>query len=234
LIDLLTEDFLKECFRQLKRDKAVGVDGVTVREYEANLTENLKLLIARVKAWKYRPKPVRRVYIPKADGKKRPLGIPSVEDKILQMGIKRILEAIWEVDFVDVSFGFRPQRSCHQALDVLDKVIMTKPVNYVVDMDIKEFFDTVNHNWLMRCLKQRILDPHFLRLIGRFLNTGVIEEGKFIPSEKGTPQGAILSPVMSNIYLHYILDLWFERKVKSQLKGFTQLTRYADDFVVCF
>ncbi|MBA7707586.1 hypothetical protein ES703_116461 [subsurface metagenome] len=234
LIDLLTEDFLESCFWQLKRDKAVGVDGVTVREYEASLTENLKGLIEGMKAWKYRPKPVRRVYIPKAGGKKRPLGIPSVEDKIIQMGIKKILEAIWEVDFVDVSFGFRPKRSCHQALNVLDKVIMTKPVNYVVDMDIEKFFDTVDHKWLMRCLKQRILDPHFLRLIGRFLNTGVIEEGKFIPSEKGTPQGAILSPMLSNIYLHYILDLWFERKVKSQLKGFAQLMRYADDFVACF
>ena len=234
LIDLLTEDFLKECFRGLKRDKASGVDGVTFKEYEANLEENIKDLVARMKAWRYRPKPSRRVYIPKPGGKKRPLGIPAMEDKIVQMGIKKILEAIWEVDFIDVSFGFRPQRDCHQALDVLDKVIMTKPVNFIVDMDIEKFFDTVDHKWLMRCLEQRIKDPHFLRLIGRFLNTGVMEEGKYVSIEKGTPQGAVLSPVLANIYLHYILDLWFEKVVKSRLKGFAQLIRYADDFVVCF
>lgn len=234
LIDLLTEDFLKACFWELKRDKASGVDGVTVKEYEANLEENIKDLVVSMKSWKYRPKPVRRVYIPKPDGKKRPLGIPTVEDKIVQMGIKRILEAIFEVDFSDVSYGFRPNKSCHQALDVLDKVIMTKPVNYVVDMDIEKFFDTVEHKWLMRCLEQRVKDPHFLRLIGRFLNAGVIEEGKRIPTDRGTPQGAVLSPVLANIYLHYIVDLWFEKVVKVQLKGFAQLVRYADDFVVCF
>jgi len=234
LIDLLTEDFLKECFWELKRDKASGVDGVTVKEYEANLEENIKDLVASMKTWKYRPKPVRRVYIPRADGKKRPLGIPTVEDKIVQMGIKRILEAIFEVDFSDVSYGFRPNKSCHQALDVLDKVIKTRPVSYVVDMDIEKFFDTVDHKWLMRCLEQRVKDPHFLRLIGRFLNVGVIEEGELIPTDRGTPQGAVLSPVLANIYLHYILDLWFEKVVKGQVKGFAQLVRYADDFVVCF
>lgn len=234
LIDLLTEDFLKRCFWELKRDKASGVDGVTVKEYEANLEENLKGLTARMKAWRYRPKPVRRVYIPKPDGKKRPLGIPTVEDKVVQMGIKKILEAIFEVDFSDVSFGFRPQRGCHQALNELDKAIMTRPVNYVVDMDIEKFFDTVGHKWLMRCLEQRVKDPHFLRLTGRFLNAGIVEEGKLITVEKGTPQGAVLSPVLANIYLHYILDLWFERVIETQLKGFAQLIRYTDDFVVCF
>jgi len=234
LIDLLTEDFLKACFWELKRDKASGVDGVTVKEYEANLEENIKDLVVSMKSWKYRPKPVRRVYIPKPDGKKRPLGIPTVEDKIVQMGIKRILEAIFEVDFSDVSYGFRPNKNCHQALDVLDKVIMTRAVNNVVDMDIEEFFETVEHKWLMRCLEQRVKDPHFLRLIGRFLNAGVIEEGKRIPTDRGTPQGAVLSPVLANIYLHYIVDLWFEKVVKVQLKGFAQLVRYADDFVVCF
>jgi group II intron reverse transcriptase/maturase len=150
------------------------------------------------------------------------------------MGIKKILEAIFEVDFLDVSYGFRPKRDCHQALNVLDKVIMTKPVNAIVDMDIEKFFDTVDHRWLMRCLEQRIKDRHLLRLIGRFLNAGVIEEGKFIPTDKGTPQGAVLSPVLANIYLHYILDLWFEKVIKRQIKGFAQLIRYADDFVVCF
>jgi len=234
LVDLLTEDFLKECFRELKRDKASGVDGVTVKQYGANLGENLKDLVVRLKRWRYRPQPVRRAYIPKSDGKKRPLGIPVVEDKIVQMAIKKILEAIFEVDFKDVSFGFRPKRSCHQALEVLDKVIMTKPVNYVVDMDIEKFFDTVEHKWLRRCLEQRVKDPHFLRLIGRFLKVGVVEEGRFIPTDKGTPQGAVLSPILANIYLHFILDLWFKKVIKRGLKGFAQLIRYADDFIVCF
>ena len=170
LIDLLTEDFLKECFWELDKDKATGVDGVTVKEYESNLEENIKDLVVRMKAWKYKPKPVRRVYIPKSNGKRRPLGIPTVEDKIVQMGIKKILEAIYEVDFLDVSYGFRPKRDCHQALNVLDKVIMTKPVNAVVDMDIEKFFDTVDHKWMMKCLAERVKDTHFLRLIGRFFN----------------------------------------------------------------
>ena len=140
LAHLLTEDFLKRCFWKLKRDKASGIDGVSVKEYEVNLKERVKDLVVRLKAKKYKPQPVRRVYIPKSDGSKRGLGIPTVEDKIVQMGIKKILEAIFEVDFMDVSFGFRPDRSCHNALDVLDKTIMTKPVNYVVDMDIEKFF----------------------------------------------------------------------------------------------
>jgi len=162
LIHLLTVDFLWKCFWELKRDKAPGVDGVTVKEYEANLEENLKDLVDRLKAWRYRPQPVRRVYIPKPNGKKRPLGIPTVEDKIVQMALKKILEAIFEVDFLDVSFGFRPNRSCHDALEVVDKVIMTRPVNYIVDMDIEKFFDTVNHKWLMRCLAPRF--PHLIRI----------------------------------------------------------------------
>jgi group II intron reverse transcriptase/maturase len=162
LIDLLTEDFLKRCFWKLARDKATGVDGVTVKGYEVKLDENIKDLVLRIKAWKYKPKPVRRVYIPKPDGKQRPLGIPTVEDKIVQMGIKEILEEIYEADFLDVSYGFRPKKSCHQALNVLDKVIMTKPVNAIVDMDIEKFFDTVDHKWLMKCLEQRVKDPQFL------------------------------------------------------------------------
>jgi len=234
LAHLLTEDFLKGCFRELKRDKATGIDRVSVKGYEANLEGNIKDLVARLKAKKYKPQPVRRVYIAKSDGSKRGLGIPSVEDKIVQMGIKKILEAIFEVDFIDVSFGFRPKRSCHDALAVLDKTIMTKPVNYVVDMDIKKFFDTIDHHWLMECLRQRVKDTSLLRLIVRFLKAGIMEEGKFIETDKGTPQGGILSPILANIYLHYILDLWFEKKVKKQLKGFAQLVRYADDFIVCF
>ena len=234
LAHLLTEDFLKECFRELKRDKASGIDGVTVQEYGVNLEENLKGLVERLKAKRYRPQPVRRVYVPKPDGSKRGMGIPTVEDKIVQMGIKKILGAIFEVDFMDVSFGFRPNRSCHGALDVLDKTIMTRPVNYVVDMDIEKFFDTIDHGWLMRCLRERIRDTSLLRLIGRFLKAGVMEEGKYTEVDRGTPQGGIISPILANIYLHYILDLWFEKVVKKQFKGYAQLIRYGDDFIVCF
>ncbi|MBE0461795.1 MAG: group II intron reverse transcriptase/maturase [Candidatus Aminicenantes bacterium] len=234
LAHLLTEDFLKECFWELKRDKASGVDGVSVQEYGVNLEENLKGLVGKLKAKQYRPQPVRRVYIPKPDGSKRGLGIPAVEDKIVQMGIKKILEAIFEVDFMDVSFGFRPNQSCHDALDVLDKTIMTRPVNYVVDMDIEKFFDTIDHGWLMRCLRERIRDTSLLRLIGRFLRAGVMEEGKYIEVSQGTPQGGIISPILANIYLHYILDLWFKKVVKKQLNGYVQLIRYCDDFIVCF
>ncbi len=231
---LLNEGFLTECFWELKRNKAPGIDGVRVKEYEKDLAENISDVVERLKGKRYRPQPVRRVYIPK-DGKGlRPLGIPTVEDKIVQMGIKRILEAIWEVDFVDVSYGFRPNRSCHDALEVIDKTIMTKPVNHVVDMDIEKFFDTVDHKWMMEGLGQRIADPSFLRLIARFLKAGVMDEGKYMDVEKGTPQGGVISPVLANIYLHYILDLWFERKIKKEMKGFVQLTRYADDFIVCF
>lgn len=238
LSHLLTEDFLKECFWDLKRDKASGIDGVSVEEYEGNLEENLKDLVKRLKAKKYKPQPVRRAYIPKSDGGKRGLGIPTVEDKIVQMGVKKILEAIFEVDFkqIDVSYGFRPNKSCHEALDALDKAIMTKPVSYVVDMDIEKFFDSIDHQWLVRCLKERIKDTSLLRLIVRLLKSGVMEEGKLVETDKGTPQGGVVSPLLANIYLHYVLDLWFERGIKKQLKGkgFAQLVRYADDFIVCF
>jgi len=234
LAHLLTADFLKECFWELKRDKAPGIDGVTWGEYEENLDENVEDLVVRLKAKRYRPQPVKRVYIPKPNGDRRPLGIPAIEDKIVQLAIKKILEAIFEEDFIDVSYGFRPSRSCHDALDMIDKTIMTQPVNYVVDMDIAKFFDTVDHEWLMRCLKQRIVDPSLLRLIARFLRSGVMEEGKYLETDKGTPQGGILSPMLANIYLHYVLDLWFERAVKKRLTGFAQLVRYADDFIVCF
>ena len=234
LAHLLTEDFLKGCYWELKRDKASGVDGVTDKQYELRLEENIKDLVSRLKGKRYKPQPVRRVYIPKSDGSKRGLGIPTVEDKIVQMGIKKILEAIFEVEFLEVSYGFRPKRSCHDALEVIDKTIMTKPVNVIVDMDVEKFFDNIDRKWLMECLKQKIKDPSLLRLIVRFLKAGVMEEGKFIETGKGTPQGGVLSPILANIYLHYILDLWFEKRVKKELKGFARLIRYADDFIVCF
>src|SRR5574340_903905 len=234
LIHLLTEDFLKECFRELKRNKSPGIDRVTTNEYEKQLAENIANLVTRLKAKQYRPKPVKRVFIPKPNGDKRPLGIPAVEDKIVQMAIKKILETIFEQDFIDTSYGFRPNRSCHGALSQIDKIIMNYPVNFIVDMDISKFFDTVNHKCLMQFLSLRIVDSSLLQLISRFLKSGIMEEGIYFETDQGTPQGGVLSPVLANVYLHYVLDLWFETEVKPQLNGFAQLVRYADDFIVCF
>lgn len=234
LAHLLEVDFLKGCFWELKRDKASGVDGVTVEAYCENLTENLTDLVMRIKSKSYYPQPLKRVYIPKSGGGERPIGIPALEDKVVQMGIKRILEVIYEQDFEDFSYGFRPNRSCHDALDRLDKTIMRMPINYIVDVDIEKFFDSVSHHWMMECLKVRIADPNLLQLIGRILRSGVIEDGHYQQTDCGTPQGGILSPLLANIYLHYVLDIWFERSFKKHLKGYGELIRYADDFVVCF
>ena len=232
LIHMLNMQNLKECFYMLKGEKATGVDGVSVEEYEKNLEGNIGELIGRMKGWSYRPQPVERVYILKASGKKRPIGIPTVEDKMVQMCIKRILEAIWEVDFMESSYGFRPGRSSHDAIDKLDKIIMTKPVNYVIEADIKGFFDNVDHSWLMGFLEERISDRSFLRLIKRFLKAGYVEEGRKYNTSKGTPQGGIISPMLANIYLHYVLDKWVETVVKKNCNGYVEVIRYADDFVI--
>lgn len=232
LAHLLNVPFLAECHGMLKRDKAPGVDGVSVEEYGKGLEEKLKGLVGRMKAKQYRPQAVRRVYIPKGNGNLRPLGIPSVEDKVVQMGMARILEAVFEWDFLDVSHGFRPGRGCHGALRAFDRMSMTRPVSYVIEVDIKGYYDHIDHKWLMKCLEQRIADPSFLRLIGRTLKAGVMEEGVRSETEEGAPQGGIVSPVLSNIYLHYILDLWFERKLKKGLQGYAELIRYCDDFVI--
>jgi len=224
---------LERCFGELKRGKAPGVDRVTMEEYEANLKENLEGLIARMKTWSYRPQPVQRVYIEKSDGKKRPLGIPAIEDKVVQMGVKNILEAIYEPDFLDCSYGFRPNRSCHQALGALDGMIRHNPVNFVIDADIKGFFDSVDHEWLTKFLEHRVGDKKLIRLVRRMLRSGIMEEGKFVPSEVGTPQGGVVSPLFANVYLHYVLDLWVEKIVKRKSHGFVGMVRYADDFVIC-
>jgi len=233
LIHMLNETGLKECFYLLKKDKAAGIDGVTFQEYEQNLAANITDLVARMKRFSYRPQAVRRVYIPKPNGKQRPLGIPALEDKIVQMGIARILTAIYEADFVDFSYGFRPGKNCHQALDRLDKIIMQHPINHVIDADIKGFFDNVDHRWLRRCLEERISDQTLIRYIVRFLKAGVMEQGKWSETEQGTPQGGIISPILANIYLHYALDLWLRQISKRQSRGMVVMVRYADDFIIC-
>lgn len=180
---MLTVDFLKGCLSELNGESSAGVDGVTVEEYKEHLEENLKALAERLKVKRYKTQSVKRVYISKPKGGQRAVGIPSGEDKIVQMGIKKLLEAIYEVDFLDVSFGFRPERNCHQALRVLNNAVMSRPVNYIVDTDIEKFFDTVDHGQMMKLLRRRIADPNIIRLIGRFLRTGVMEDGKYYQAE---------------------------------------------------
>jgi len=232
LAHLLNKKFLRECYLELGRDRASGIDGVSWQAYGENLNENLANLVKRMKAKQYKPQPVKRVYIPKNEHEKRPLGLPSLEDKIVQKGISRILEAIYEQDFLDCSYGFRPNRSCHDALRAVDQTIMKRPVRYVIEADIKGFFDNVSHNWLLKMLEVRIKDPSFLFLIRRFLKAGYIEEGRLVKTEQGTPQGGNLSPMLANIFLHYVLDLWFEKRIKPQMAGQVYLVRYADDFLI--
>lgn len=233
LVHLINEESLVACYGELKKDKACGIDGVSVEEYGANLESNLKDLVSRMKTKEYRPQPVRRVYIDKpGKQEKRPLGIPAVEDKLVQVMLKRILESIFEPDFLDCSNGFRPKRNCHMAINRVDKVVMTKPINAIVEVDIEKFFDRVQHYWLLRCVEERVSDPNLLWLIRKFLKAGVMEAGELKQSLQGTPQGGVISPLLANIYLHYVLDLWFEKKFKTKAKGYMELIRYCDDFVV--
>lgn len=231
LAHLLNERFLELCYYRLGRDRASGMDGVTWKEYGEHLEENIKGLVARMKAKRYKPLPAKRVYIPKDEHSQRPLGLPALEDKIVQKGIAMILEAIYEADFLNCSYGFRPERSCHQALAVVYDTVMGKPVNHIVDADIKGFFDNVSHEWLIKFLRVRITDPSFLLLVERFLKAGYVEADQIVATEQGTPQGGNLSPMLSNIFLHYVLDLWFEKRIKRQVRGACYLVRYADDFV---
>ncbi len=235
LAHLINEETIKESHKEMSRKKAVGVDEVTKEEYESNLQSNVKDLMNRMKRQAYKPQPVRRVYIPKqGTDKKRPLGIPAYEDKLVQATMARILNAIYEQDFLECSFGFRPNRGCHDALKVLDKILNKKEINYVVDADIKGFFDHVDHEWLMKFLQHRIADPNILRLIARFLRSGIIEAGIEYDTPEGTPQGGPCSPILGNIYLHYVIDLWFEKRVRKNCRGKAYMVRYADDSVFCF
>lgn len=231
LAHLLNAEFLKDCFLRLNRNKAVGIDNVSWRTYSENLDEKLDKLVSRMKRKSYKPLPAKRVYIPKNENEKRPLGLSAIENKIVESGIKRILESIYEVDFLDFSYGFRPKRSCHQALTKVNSLIMSKPVSYIVEADIKGFFDNVSHIELMTFLRIRISDSSLLHLIELFLKAGYVDEGLLVRSDSGTPQGSILSPILANIFLHYVLDVWFETTVKSHIRGFCDIVRYADDFL---
>lgn len=232
LVSLIDEEFLLQCYSELKKNKASGTDGVSLEEYGLSLQDNITNLHERMLRMSYRPKPVRRVNIPKDNGKTRPLGIPTVEDKIVQQAVTKILQSIYEPQFLDMSFGFRPGRSCHEALERVDFSIYARATSFIIDADIKGFFDNVKHDWMIKFLEHRIADRRLLRFVARFLKAGIIEEGKYYETEDGTPQGGILSPVLSNIYLHYVLDLWI-MKQKTGLQEYIECVRYADDFVIC-
>ena len=231
LAHLLDVEYLRDCYQSLNRNRAVGIDDISRQEYGADLDNNLEQLVSRLKRKTYKPLPARRVYIPKNDYETRPLGIPALESKIVERGITWILESIYEQDFLDCSYGFRPERNCHQALKKLNDLIMFQPVNHIVEADIKGFFDNVDHDKLMEFIRIRISDTSLLTLIEKFLKAGYIDDGQRVKSDKGTPQGSILSPMLANIFLHYVLDEWFETTVKSHVRGYCELVRYADDFV---
>jgi RNA-directed DNA polymerase len=223
-------DNLRACYDALPGDRAVGVDGVTKEAYGENLEENLQDLSGRLNRMGYRPQPKRRSYIPKPGSEKgRPLGISCFEDKIVELSVKRVLEPIYETVFEDSSHGYRPGRSQHGCLDALGRTIQQKRVSFVVDADVENFFGEVNHEWLIKFLEHRIGDPRVIRLIKRMLKGGVMEDGLYKATESGTPQGSILSPVLSNVYLHYVLDLWFSRKVVRGSRGEAYHFRFADD-----
>lgn len=235
LYHLMNEELLRECFQRLRKDAAAGIDDVTKEMYAENLDANLSNLIDRLHRMAYIPQPVRRKYIPKpGSAKQRPLGIPCFEDKLVQAGMVRVLEAVYEQDFIDDSYGFRPGRSCHKALRTLSETMEGQPVNHIVEVDIKGFFDNLKQEWLEKFLAHRIGDKRIQRMVKRFLKAGVAEDGSITVSDEGTPQGGVISPLLANIYLHYALDLWFEKVVRKNCTGYARMIRYADDFVVCF
>jgi group II intron reverse transcriptase/maturase len=234
LLHHVSVDLLRDAFLALKRRAAPGVDGVTWQDYEADLEGHLQGLHARVHRGRYRPLPVRRRFIPKPDGKRRPLGIAALEDKIVQRALVMVLNAIYEEDFLGFSYGFRPGRSQHDALDALSVAICDTPVNWILDADIRGFFDTLSQQWLVEFLEHRIGDERVIRLVRKWLKAGVLEDGEWSVSETGTPQGAVASPLFANVYLHYVFDLWAQQWRRREATGNVIVVRYADDIVAGF
>ncbi len=235
LYGMLNEEMIHDCWRFIRKDAAFGVDRVSAQEYEQDLGDNIRQLVERLKGKRYRAKLVRRQYIPKGNGKLRPLGIPATEDKLLQLAVKRLLEAIYEQDFMRCSYGYRPNVGSLDAVDKLTIKLQFGKYNYVVEADIKGFFDNLDHEWLLKMVAERVDDKALLRLVRKWLKAGILEtDGKVIHPLTGTPQGGIISPILANIYLHYILDLWFHKVVVPHCSGEACLIRYADDFVCAF
>jgi len=235
LYQCLNAKLLMACWKDLNKKAASGVDEVTADDYAQNLVANINALARRLKQKRYRAKLVRRCYIPKDNGKERPLGIPALEDRLVQLACAKILKEIYEADFVDTSYGYRPNRSAKEAIEDLQFNLHFGKFGYIVEADIKGFFDNIDHDWLMRMLEQRIDDSAFLNLIRKWLKAGILDtDGKIIDPESGTPQGGVVSPVLANVYLHFALDLWFEKRVKPHCKGEAFILRYADDFICAF
>jgi len=227
-------EFLREAYRRTRKDGAAGVDGQTAREYEENLEANLQSLLDRAKSGRYKAPPVRRVYIPKEDGQKRPIGIPTLEDKLLQRAVVMVLEPIYEQDFLDCSYGFRRGRSAHQGLYDLRGELMAMHGGWILETDIASFFDSVDRGVLRQILTRRVRDGVLVRLIGKWMNAGVMEDGRVYRPETGTPQGGVISPLLANIVLHEVVDVWFEEQVRPRLRGRAHLVRFADDLVIAF
>jgi group II intron reverse transcriptase/maturase len=226
---LITVEKMFEAFRGLRKDASAGIDGVTYEKYETNAEENIRQLHRRLVEGKYRVQPLRRVYIPKEDGKQRPISIPALEDKLVQKVAVELLNAIYEQDFLECSYGFRPKRGQHQALDEVGRVICTRPIEWVLEIDIRSYFDSIVRSALVGMIEKRVIDGSVLRLIGKWIKVGVIEDGRLLVSETGTGQGQPISPLLANIFLHYVLDEWFENEVKPRLRGEAYEIRYADD-----